>query len=441
MKMAVSVTPTRRQSIVDVITKLYPLPKIILNKTLRMIINVGIGFVTGRRQFQNVLRTYINNWLEYGLVQNTQIRIHVLVAYDLKYQNTEIKDYKNINPALVKMIDSITFIGDESIKKEIKELSRSGTVTEKEAALIFGEGYAKKRNSVLYFAIKKKLDKLIFIDDDEYPMAAFKNDQGIVTWMGQSIVGTHLKYNTGADITHGYHCGYISPIPALSFTDALTEVDFRLFIETISNDIVSWENVKTNIIANKGVTYGNKEIMRNVVVKEVEEIKGMKFISGANICFNLNSHKKFPPFFNPPGARGEDTFMSTCLSNFKVVKVPCYAFHDGFSTYNNILNGVLPVRFFAVDSHSPAVINRFVKAAIGWIRYKPLLLYITQPENYKTMIAAMKSNLHAVIPKFAAYFGVETFHQLLSALNTYDKNVKKHFALFEETKRVWLKIT
>ena len=57
----------------------------------------------------------------------------------------------------------------------------------------------------------------------------------------------------------------------------------------------------------------------------------MKFISGANLCFNLKNYKNFPPFYNPPGARGEDTFLSTCLSECSVRKVPCYTFHDGFS--------------------------------------------------------------------------------------------------------------
>jgi hypothetical protein len=32
------------------------------------VINIGIGFVTGRLLFQNVLKTYINNWLEHGLI-------------------------------------------------------------------------------------------------------------------------------------------------------------------------------------------------------------------------------------------------------------------------------------------------------------------------------------------------------------------------------------
>lgn len=58
------------------------------------IINIGIGFVTGRLLFQNVLKTYINNWLEHGLIENKNVRIHVFVSYDLRYKNTNTNDYK-----------------------------------------------------------------------------------------------------------------------------------------------------------------------------------------------------------------------------------------------------------------------------------------------------------------------------------------------------------
>ncbi len=321
-------------------------------------------------------------------------------------------------------------------------LTSSGDVSIEEAQLIFGEGYAKKRNTVLYHAIKRKMNKLIFLDDDEYPMAVFKDENNFVSWMGQSIVGSHIKYNEYADITHGYHCGYISPIPSISFTKSLTEVDFKQFIETISNDIISWENVKTNIIKNSGVTYANEDIVKNEEVVEVKEINGMKFISGANICFNLqNINKDIPPFFNPPGARGEDTFMSTCLTDLKVLKIPCYAFHDGFSSYNNLLNGVLPLNFTPADNSSPEVIKRFIKATVGWIRYKPLLMYITQRTNYECIIEKMRSNLELTVPKLCVHFNTKEFEQLYTELKYYDKNVKKHFAAFENTKKAWAKIT
>ncbi len=406
-----------------------------------MIKNIAIGFVTGRKSFKNLLKTHINNWLEHGLVSDENICLHLFIVYDLKYQNTIEKDFKNIDPFLREKINSVTYIEDKKINKEIIELTANGKIKEQEAALIFGEGYAKKRNAVLYFAIKKEMDKLIFLDDDEYPMAVFKNDNNFISWMGQSIVGDHLKYNTDADITHGHHCGYISPIPAIKFDDILTEKDFKLFIETISNDIISWDVVKTNIIVNNGITYANTEIVENAIVKEVKEINGMKFISGANLCFNLKRFKKIPAFFNPPGARGEDTFMSTCLTDLKVLKIPSYAFHDGFSTNDHLLDGVLPLNFSPIDGNSPFIINRFVKAAIGWIRYKPLLIFITQRKNYEKIIKEMVSKLEITIPKLCKYFGTKQFEQLMRELKSYDKNVKKHFASFETTKNIWSKIT
>lgn len=405
-----------------------------------MIKNIGIGFVTGRKHFKNVLKTYINNWVEYGLIADKNVRLHLFVAYDLKYQNTSIKDYKNIDPALEDIIDTITFLGEEKIKKETEDLVTSGTMTAPECELLFGEGYAKKRNAVLYFARKHKMDKLIFLDDDEYPMAVFRDKNNFVSWAGQSVVGTHIKHNDDADITHGYHCGYISPIPSVTFNKKLTEDDFKLFIETISNDIVSWGNVKLNIIQNNGVTYANEVIVKDHVVKEVKEVQHMKFISGANLCFNLKGKKKLPPFFNPPGARGEDTFMSTCLSDLKVLKVPCYAFHDGFSTHNNLLNGILSKTFLPADDQSPEVLNRFIKAAIGWIRYKPLLIYITQHSKYNSSIAKMRTNLQVTIPKLAAHYNTDKFQQLLTELDHFDKNVQKHFMLFENTRKAWDKI-
>ncbi|HEU5366500.1 MAG TPA: hypothetical protein VFU62_13265, partial [Hanamia sp.] len=332
-----------------------------------MALDIGIGFVTGRKHFKNVLTSYINNWVEHGLFLNKEIRLHLLVAYDLKYHKTELSDYKNIDPELAEMVHSIRYYGKASIEEERRVLEESGIINREESELLFGEGYAKKRNAVVYFAKKNKMDRLMFLDDDEYPVATMKNEYDNLIWMGQSVLATHLRYNPDADITHGHHCGYISPIPYIPFNDVLTEEDFKLFIEAISNEIVSWDVVKKTIIDNKGVTYANPDIINKKIVEEVKEVNGMKFISGANLCFNLHNIKNLPPFYNPPGARGEDTFMSTSLTDMKVLKVPCYTFHDGFLTYKNILNGILPNALEPVDASSPAIVKRFANAAIGWI--------------------------------------------------------------------------
>lgn len=405
------------------------------------ITNIGIGFVTGRLLFQNVLKTYINNWLEHGLIENKNVRIHVFVSYDLRYKNTNTNDYKKVPQNLQDLVDSIHFYGTNEVNDEIKLLAeKDNTISADDCHLLFGEGYAKKRNIVTYFAIKLKMDKLLFIDDDEYPLAVYQNRNNKLVWMGQSILSSHLKYNDDADITHGLHCGYISPIPYLVFNDTLTENDFKLFIEALSNDIITWDKMKQVIINQKGVTYSDVNILTNPQAYEVKETNGMKFISGANLCFNLKNYKKFPPFYNPPGARGEDTFMSTALTDLKVVKVPCYAFHDGFSMYNNLLNGVLPVELKPIENTSKIILTRFINATIGWIRYKPLLVYITDKNNFEATMQTIESNLIYTIPKLCAYFKTEEFNKVMTEFGKYRKNVIKHFNDFENTKITWARL-
>jgi hypothetical protein len=401
--------------------------------------NIGIGFVTGRKQFQNLLRTYVNNWLEHGLIQNKDVRLHLFVVYDVSYTNTEPNDYKTIPSDLSEMVESINFYGRKALMDERQKLIDEEVIDQSEGDLLFGEGYAKKRNAALYFALRKGMDKLLFIDDDEYPLAVLKNDSNHLVWMGQSVLGTHLKYGDDADITHGHHCGYISPMPKIAFNDQLTKDDFRAFIDALSNDIISWETVEKTIIGNNGITFADESVINHGSISEVPETFGMKFISGANLCFNLRRLRSIPAFYNPPGARGEDAFMSTTLSSNKVIKVPCYTFHDAFLEYKNILNGVLPIELGGVQPCSTAVRRRFINAAIGWVRYKPLLTFITQPENYEAIIDEMTTKLEYAIPKLCRYFDTRRFEEIPIELKKYHRNVRRHHLAFEATRRAWTK--
>jgi len=401
-------------------------------------IKVGIGFATGRKSFQKVLRTNIYTWKESGLVENKRVSINLFVAYDLNYQKTKETDYTNIHSELVEQIDSSKFIGSIAINEEIAYLIHEDVININEARLIFGRGYAAKRNAVLYNAIKNNMDYLIFLDDDEYPMAV-TNTRKTAIWGGQHVLLNHLKNITEADITHGHHCGYISPIPYMEFNDTMTEADFRTFIEAISNDIINWDNLK-NVMKNGGVTYADTKILTSDDAIEVQEINNAKFISGANLCINLTNPRRIFPFYNPPGGRGEDAFLSTCLSKRKVLRVPCYTFHDGFSTYNHLLEGVLPIRLKFIQADSEKITTRFYKACIGWIRYKPLLLYITEPDRYQEKIKEMREQLQETLPKICAYFGKPDFINVLTELEKYHKNVEKHYCEFLETQRIWARI-
>jgi hypothetical protein len=132
--------------------------------------------------------------------------------------------------------------------------------------------------------------------------------------------------------------------------------------------------------------------------------------------------------------------MSTALTDLKVVKVPCYAFHDGFSMYNNLLNGVLPVELKPIENISNEILKRFIDATIGWVRYKPLLVYITDNDNFEATMRIMEDNLKYTIPKLCTYFNTHQFNKILVEFEKYRKNAKKHFNDFEKTKTTWTRL-
>lgn len=409
-----------------------------VNAMVKNTVNVGIGFATGRKSFRQVARTYAENWYESGLTSNEDISLNLFVAYDLNYKNTKPNDYRLLDKRITEMLDFPFFIGSTEIKKESAMLISNGVISKYEAELLFGDGYAKKRNAILYFAIKNGMDYLLFIDDDEYPLASFKTTDGL-SWRGQRVLASHLSAIKNADITHGHHCGYVSPIPQIEFNDVLTEETFRLFIETISNDIINWNSIKEKM-NNGGVTYAQKSVLNQSDADEVPEINGAKFISGSNLFIKLDTEKSIYPFYNPPGARGEDTFLSTCLSNARVLKVPCYTFHDGFLSYPHLLCGILPEKLKPVYAGDAEVDERFYKACVGWIRYKPLLTYITNRDGYEHEIARMKSNLDNVLPQVVSYFPNCDFMSLQQELENYSGNVHNHFKMFEDTKKAWTRV-
>lgn len=401
-------------------------------------IRIGIGFATGRRSFQKVLKTHFYNLEESGLAENQRISLNLLVAYDLNYQKTRATDFTKIPKDLDTKLDEKVFISDTTIREEISHLVDQGVITATQANLIFGKGYAAKRNAVVYFALKNKMDYLMFLDDDEYPMAV-TNTRKKAVWSGQHVISSHLKYINRADITHGHHCGYVSPIPFIEFDDVLSEEVFRDFIEAISNDIIKWDNLM-RIMNDGGVTYANTWILQQDDAEEVPEINHSKFISGANLCINLTDPQRLFPFYNPPGARGEDTFLSTCLSERLVLKVPCYTFHDGFSTYNHILDGVLPIHLEFIRADNKKIIERFYRACIGWIRYKPLLLYITQRDSYEAKIDEIRDQLTQTLPIICEYFKTPEFMHVLTEFKKYSRKVETHHREFLETQEAWASI-
>ena len=128
------------------------------------------------------------------------------------------------------------------------------------------------------------------------------------------------------------------------------------------------------------------------------------------------------------------------LDNCKVVKTPVYHFHDGFLKFTGIMSGKFPKRLRRIEPKDQNVALRFYKASVGWLKYKPLLLYIRNKKEYRNEINKIRENLKVSIPVMNNIFKDQSFDNLLNVLDIYDQNVQKHYKDFQEANRIWNKI-
>ncbi len=406
-----------------------------MDDTMKM----AVGFVTGRPNVCKVINNMYDHMLEQLKDLNPNIKLTIFILFDLSYQKTTRVDFYSVLPQVYKNI-KVRYITPEDIEEEKKKLIGRYGFTKKEVNFILGHGHAKGRNTLLYYAAKSKYDYLLFWDDDEYPVACIKNEDNTITWKKQNNISKHLEYIQDSDITIGYHCGYISPIPYIEINKDINEDMFRKYIEAISNDIISWDSIKENFKKNNGVTYANPEIADGKGVYEIQKNGAGKWIAGSTLCLNLRHLDKIPAFYNPPGARGEDTFFSTLLDNSKVLRVPLYHFHDGFLKYQGIMKQKYPSTLRKIKGDESEIGTRFLKASKGWMKYKPLLLYISDKKNYKAKIAETYQKLQDSVPEINKLFPDNNFNLLLDEFKEYSENVDKHYKEYLKTNEIWNKI-
>ena len=223
-------------------------------------IKVGIGFVTGRSNVCDVINSYYKDILEQIEKTSYNIKVTFFILYDTTYQGTPKEEFYKINPNVFNKFN-IIYISPEEREEEKKKLEEKNILTYEEAELFFGNGHAKGRNTVLYFALKNKMDYLLFWDDDEYPVACIKDENtNEVTWKEQDNIARHLQYIEDADVSIGYHCGYISPIPYVELNEDVDEKKFSCLIEALGNEVVSWDSIREKFVKDKGITYANPKI-------------------------------------------------------------------------------------------------------------------------------------------------------------------------------------
>jgi len=404
------------------------------------IIRFGVGFVTGRPNVCKVINNTYEQLIDQFKYTNKQVKLTIFILFDLKYQYTTRLDFYGIIPAVYKNI-KIRYITPEDIEEEKKKLMARRDLTKAEVDLFLGHGHAKGRNTLMYYALKSNMDYLLFWDDDEYPVACVKDEENNeIIWKEQDNIAMHLKYIEDADVTIGHHCGYISPIPYVELGEDVNQEKFRDYIEALGNDIISWDKIREKFVKDNGITYADPQIANGEGKYEIESDGIAKWVAGSTLCLNLRHIDKIPAFYNPEGARGEDTFFSTKLNESKVIKIPVYHFHDGFLKYTNITKRKYPKTLRKIKSSEEQIQQRFLQASRGWIKYKPLFEYISNNEKYEERMEETYQKLQNGIPEINKLFGNDEFNILLEDLKEYKENVKKHYNEYLKTNEIWSKL-
>ena len=357
-------------------------------------INFGIGFITGRPNICNIINKYYKFIIEQTKELDKKVNFTFFILYDLNYLNTKEEEFYNILPEVHEKIN-IKYLTPKKVVDKKQEIMEEFNLSAEEAELLIGKGYAKSRNTILYEAIKENIDYLLFWDDDEYPLAAVRNGN-IIKWIKQKNVLQHIKNIENADVTYGYRCGMINPLPFIKYDNQLTEEIYKEFIEAIKNEAISWKKIQDMYKTDSGIGFAEEEIANyskeNI---EMKKIGKEDWVLGSGICLNLRHLDRIPAFYNPPGARGEDTFFSCALAtkNAKVLRIPVYHFHDAFLKFTFLMDNKFPKNLRKIISEDDGIEYRFLRTTIGWTKYKPLLSYIIDNKDYKEIIENSKKRL------------------------------------------------
>lgn len=204
--------------------------------------------------------------------------------------------------------------------------------------LLVRPGYASARNAPLLQALRDGHDAAVFIDDDVHPLGGF--------------LRSHLDaLAAGADVARGGYLGHGAPLVDLS---PLLGQGCRAALGlalSLGNEVLPADCLTAAPVFG---TASLPEVRRGLV------------IYGGNVGVSLAAlaEGRIPPFFCPPGARGEDTFFGLRLPGRARVRTgPEPVFHDPFG-----LGRDMPAAVPSTRAH----LRRFAGAVRGWVRYAPL---------------------------------------------------------------------
>lgn len=362
--------------------------------------NISFGVITKDLLDTKAIDAFLDNAYEYNH------GIHSVIITYSRYIDNEVVDAlkKRVNVELVKinehdiMCDQLIDMGMDS--RYIKNLINCSSVEEN--GLI---PYGTNRNSVIIKGILTKVDVLIFVDTDVFPLLLVKENNEVKN-IKIDFVERHMEYLREKDvyITTSDYSGYYI-IPPMNF-DGMKELFYGIQKNT-SYDFIKNSSVHKCFV---GDNYKTRKVFET------------NKILGGNVAIKLSVFKKILPFFSSSYVvngeryltRGEDTLMGIEISRLKThrcIDIDTKIFHNTYSNYPQIPN--------ILDEKN--IQDRFFYACMGWIGRNPFLNWIHGEDVSKKRID-QRNALKIGSKEIALYLKDDRFLMLGEALEvSYDR--------------------
>ncbi len=357
-------------------------------------LRITIAFCSGRHRIVPVVDMLVGRLRALQYTEGLLLRL--LVIWDRTFGDAP-PPHRELQLAGAGAFEQVRCIEPAAAIALVCEAGATGDL----APLIRRPGYGSLRNLALLEALRADSDILLFLDDDEYFTAPWRDEKGQLHWRPVDPLGPHLdSLSQGAAVTNGTTLGEPSPIPRGISHHVPPAILRRLGAALAAG---SEFLTPSSFLAGRMRLAPGPE---NRLPRPIDVVRGVRRLSGGNLALDLNVARAglLPPFYAPPAARGEDALFGARIDHLCVQRVPAYVFHDPFGRFTEMASaGTRPAELTPTPL-TRATVARVGRALLGWIGYAPLLLRLRAPDEawYRVGIALMREAVAEAAPALSS---------------------------------------
>jgi hypothetical protein len=329
-------------------------------------------------------------------------------------------------------VDLICAHGDDNLRQRLQSLGAEPVVVDglldvPSWPCYHEVPYGAYRNAILFDALLKGVDYLLFFDSDVQPSVLTDLKEGQPLWQEIDFVGTHLTHLTRPNVlatTSDYSGYYI--IPPIAF-DGLRELMIGLGKEHSLGYMAEWD------------IHGCLNLGSDTPATPVPTEK----LLGGNLGLDLNQPWNLAPFFSTVYeyenqcvmGRGEDTLLGQELSSNEgqLLDIDLRIFHDTYIDFPS-----------KPDIFKKDVRERFYWACLGWIGRNPFLTWFRaqmsqEKDRFEEEMKHQVRGLSVGAAKAARFFEDPKFEKLPAALEASMSVLPESIARYRRLADGWVK--